>query len=114
MGLIEALDDKRAEQINFTFKQMIKHFSSIFSKIIPGGKGDLILTSDETEDFDSDVQRTINAKGVEISVSFTGEQFLYYAELITGPVFTAKGRIRPFLGYLGRFWPVFGSQRQYF
>ena len=77
MGLIEALDDKRAEQINFTFKQMIKHFSSIFSKIIPGGKGDLILTSDENEEFDSDVQRTINAKGVEISVSFTGEQFLY-------------------------------------
>ena len=25
----------------------------------------------------------------------------------------AKGRIRPFHGYLGRFWPVFGSQRQY-
>ena len=78
LGLIEALDDKRAEQINYTFKQMIKHFSSIFSKIIPGGKGDLILTSDETEEFDSDVQRTINAKGVEISVSFTGELFLYY------------------------------------
>ena len=37
-----------------------------------------------------------------------------YAELITGPVFTAKGCIRPFLGYLGRFWPVFDSQRQYF
>ena len=36
-----------------------------------------------------------------------------YTELITGPVFTAKGRIRPFLGYLGHFWPVFGSQRQY-
>jgi len=72
LGLIEALDDKRAEQINYTFKQMIKHFSSIFSKIIPGGKGDLILTSDETEEFDSDMQRTINAKGVEISVSFTG------------------------------------------
>ena len=31
------------------------------------------------------------------------------SELITGPVFTAKGRIRPFLGYSGRFWPVFGS-----
>ena len=39
---------------------------------------------------------------------------VFNAELITGPVFTAKGRIRPFLGYLGRFWPVFGSQRQYF
>ena len=35
------------------------------------------------------------------------------SELITGPVFTVKGCIRPFLGYLGRFWPVFGSQRQY-
>ena len=35
------------------------------------------------------------------------------AELRAGPVFTAKGRIRPFLGNLGRFWPVFGSQRQY-
>ena len=41
-------------------------------------------------------------------------QKLADAVLITGPVFTAKGRIRPLLGYLGRFWPVFGSQRQYF
>ena len=37
-----------------------------------------------------------------------------FAELQVGPVFTAKGRIRPFLGNLGRFWPVFGSQRQNF
>ena len=42
--------------------------------------------------------------------------FIFFApnaDLITGPVFTAKGCIRPFLGYLGRFCPVFGSQRQY-
>ena len=77
MGLIEALDDKRAEQINYTFKQMIKYFSSIFSKIIPGGKGDLILTADDDEDFDNDVQRTVNAKGIEVSVSFTGEHFFF-------------------------------------
>ena len=73
MNLIEALDDMRAEQINYTFKQMIKYFSNIFSKIIPGGKGDLILTANESEEFDNDVQRTFNAKGVEISVSFTGD-----------------------------------------
>jgi len=72
LGLIEALDDKRAEQINYTFKQMIKYFSSIFSKIIPGGKGHLILTADDDEDFDNDVLRTVNAKGIEVSVSFTG------------------------------------------
>ena len=45
--------------------------------------------------------------------SGTPGRFLLSPELITGPVFTAKGCIRLLLGYLGRFWPVFGSQKQF-
>jgi len=84
LNLIEALDDMRAEQINYTFKQMIKYFSNIFSKIIPGGKGDLILTANESEEFDNDVQRTFNAKGVEISVSFTGNGVMKSMSQLSG------------------------------
>ena len=50
---------------------------------------------------------------LQITLPVTGQWVTGYAELITGPVFTEKGRIRPFLGKLGRFWPVFNSQRQY-
>ena len=79
--LIAALDLKRAEQIDYTFKQMKKNFANIFQKIVPEGQGELVLIipeaqSDEDDDSQSEQSeylRSLNATELQILVSFTGK-----------------------------------------
>ena len=78
--LIATLDEKRAEQIDYTFKQMKKNFSSIFEKIVPEGQGELVLNIPEGQSDDDDSQseqseslRSLNATELQILVSFTGK-----------------------------------------
>ena len=78
--LIATLDEKRAEQIDYTFKQMKKNFSSIFEKIVPEGQGELVLNIPEGQSDDDDSQseqseslRSLNATELQILVSFSGK-----------------------------------------
>jgi structural maintenance of chromosome 3 (chondroitin sulfate proteoglycan 6) len=41
--LIENLDHRKDEAIQRTFKQVSKYFSEIFNKLVPSGKGGLIM-----------------------------------------------------------------------
>lgn len=41
--LLETLDQKKDEAINFTFKQVAKYFSDIFKELVPMGRGDLVM-----------------------------------------------------------------------
>ncbi len=43
MGLINSLDQKKDEAIERTFKGVAYHFSAIFSDLVPGGAGSLIM-----------------------------------------------------------------------
>ena len=73
LALIENLDEKKGEQVAYTFKQMKKNFSSIFEKIVPWGKGELVLvTPDSVCDDEDDAIKMIEATGLEIEISFTG------------------------------------------
>ena len=73
LSLIDDLDEKKGEQVSYTFKQMKKNFSSILKKIVPGGEGELILVQPENvSDEEEDGIKIMQATGLEIGVSFTG------------------------------------------
>ena len=73
VALIEDLDEKKGEQVSYSFKQMKKNFSSIFNKIVPGGKGELVLVLPENvSEEEDDGILIVEATGLEIEISFTG------------------------------------------
>lgn len=82
--LIEVLDQRKDEAIERTFKQVSREFANVFEKLVPAGKGRLIIQrkSDsqaraEQEDEDSEEeerrQSVENYTGVGISVSFNSK-----------------------------------------
>lgn len=84
--LIDVLEQRKHEAIQFTFKQVSKNFSEVFKELVPHGHGQLIMkraveemiSSQESEE-DSSSAATPMApppdqfSGVSIRVSFTGQ-----------------------------------------
>lgn len=66
--LIVALDQRKDEAIERTFKQVGKYFAEVFEKLVPAGKGRLIMQRRELED-EMDVDGEGAKDGVE---SYTG------------------------------------------
>jgi structural maintenance of chromosome 3 (chondroitin sulfate proteoglycan 6) len=62
------LDERKSEQVHYTFKQMCKNFATLFSRLVPQGRGELLLTGSAGDD---DVARLMTATGVSVQVSFT-------------------------------------------
>ena len=83
--LIEHLDQRKDEAIERTFKQVSKEFANVFEKLVPAGKGRLIIQrksdkqtveeEDESDDEDERKQSSSveNYTGVGISVSFNSK-----------------------------------------
>ncbi|KAH0544876.1 hypothetical protein FGG08_000956 [Glutinoglossum americanum] len=79
--LIEVLDQRKDEAIERTFKQVSKEFATIFEKLVPAGRGRLIIQrkadrNHEVVDEDSEDERresVENYTGVGISVSFNSK-----------------------------------------
>lgn len=86
--LIDVLDMRKDEAIERTFKQVSKAFAEVFVKLVPAGKGRLIIQrrsdrdaaaakGDDESDADDDAARTRssveNYTGVGISVSFNSK-----------------------------------------
>ncbi|KAK4502164.1 hypothetical protein PRZ48_005589 [Zasmidium cellare] len=85
--LIDVLDTRKDEAIERTFKQVSKEFASVFERLVPAGKGRLIIQrrSDrqangaangaDDEDSDEEGQRSSveNYIGIGISVSFNSK-----------------------------------------
>ena len=69
LDLIASLDEKKNEQVLFTFKQMCKNFREVFSKLVQHGTGDLVLTGTEGEE--DSVAELLRATGMEIQVAFS-------------------------------------------
>ena len=80
--LIQVLDQRKDEAIERTFKQVSREFATIFEKLVPAGKGRLIIQrksdraaraqEDESED-DERRDGVENYQGVGISVSFNSK-----------------------------------------
>lgn len=78
-GLIEVLDQRKDEAIERTFKQVSKEFAQIFSRLVPAGKGRLVIqrkSDADQRDEESDSEREAgveNYSGVSIRVSFNSK-----------------------------------------
>lgn len=78
--LVEILDTRKDEAIERTFKQVSKEFASIFERLVPAGRGKLIIQRKmdqrvrEEDDSDDEPRETVeNYTGVGISVSFNSK-----------------------------------------
>nr|GAT43952.1 structural maintenance of chromosome protein 3 [Mycena chlorophos] len=78
--LVQVLDQRKDEAIERTFKDVARNFEEVFEKLVPAGRGRLIIQRriDQDEEMDEDVdntqQSTIdNYTGVSIKVSFNSK-----------------------------------------
>lgn len=74
--LVQVLDQRKDEAIERTFKQVAKNFEEVFEKLVPAGRGRLIIQRriDQDEEVDEDAEETQqssidNYTGVSIKVS---------------------------------------------
>lgn len=73
--LVQVLDQRKDEAIERTFKQVAKNFEEVFEKLVPAGRGRLIIQRriDQDEEVDEDAEETQqstidNYTGVSIKV----------------------------------------------
>ncbi|KAF9097342.1 Structural maintenance of chromosomes protein 3 [Mortierella sp. GBA35] len=79
--LIQTLDQRKDEAIERTFKQVAKNFSEVFFKLVPAGRGKLIMQRkmdqtpdvDEEEDENHEASAIDNYTGIAIQVSFNSK-----------------------------------------
>ncbi|CAI7646235.1 unnamed protein product [Penicillium bialowiezense] len=81
--LISVLDQRKDEAIERTFKQVSREFHNVFEKLVPAGRGRLIIQrktdratrpGEEVESDDEDAHQSVeNYVGVGISVSFNSK-----------------------------------------
>ncbi|KAL4973462.1 chromosome segregation protein sudA [Aspergillus desertorum] len=81
--LISVLDQRKDEAIERTFKQVSREFAAIFEKLVPAGRGRLIIqrktdrsqrAEDDVESEDEEAKQSVeNYVGVGISVSFNSK-----------------------------------------
>ncbi|GLB45508.1 putative structural maintenance of [Lyophyllum shimeji] len=78
--LVEVLDQRKDEAIERTFKQVASNFEEVFEKLVPAGRGRLIIQRriDQDEEMEEDAEETQqstidNYTGVSIKVSFNSK-----------------------------------------
>ncbi|RDW59818.1 putative structural maintenance of chromosome protein 3 [Coleophoma cylindrospora] len=77
--LVEVLDQRKDEAIERTFKQVSKEFATIFERLVPAGRGRLVIQRKtdqrirEEESEDEARESVENYTGVGISVSFNSK-----------------------------------------
>lgn len=83
--LISALDQRKDESIERTFKGVARHFREVFSELVQGGHGHLVMMKKKDgdhgdDDYDDDGPREADLEGrvekyigVKVKVSFTGQ-----------------------------------------
>ncbi|KAF7304687.1 Structural maintenance of chromosomes protein [Mycena kentingensis (nom. inval.)] len=78
--LVQVLDQRKDEAIERTFKQVASNFEEVFEKLVPAGRGRLIIQRkiDQDEDMDEDTEETQqttidNYTGISIKVSFNSK-----------------------------------------
>ncbi|THK32939.1 structural maintenance of chromosomes protein 3 [Diachasma alloeum] len=75
--LMNVLEMRKCEAIQFTFKQVSKYFSEVFKKLVPTGHAQLVMKTADGEEGDDDTSTAADSDrfiGVGIRVSFTGQK----------------------------------------
>ena len=71
--IISSLDNKRIEQMAYTFKQMMKNFQTTFETLVPRGRGQLEVVGGPNEG--SEAEKFTEATGIQAKVTFTGKLY---------------------------------------
>lgn len=77
--LVQVLDQRKDEAIERTFKQVSKEFAQIFERLVPAGRGRLVIQrktdqrNEDEESEDENRESVENYTGVGISVSFNSK-----------------------------------------
>jgi structural maintenance of chromosome 3 (chondroitin sulfate proteoglycan 6) len=77
--LVQVLDQRKDEAIELTFKQVSKEFAQIFERLVPAGRGRLVIQrktdqrNQDEESEDENRESVENYTGVGISVSFNSK-----------------------------------------
>eukprot|EP00092_Neocalanus_flemingeri_P039072 GFUD01042533.1.p1 GENE.GFUD01042533.1~~GFUD01042533.1.p1 ORF type:complete len:863 (+),score=306.67 GFUD01042533.1:271-2589(+) len=82
LNMINVLDTKKNEQILYTYKQLYKNFKQVFSSLVLGGQGQLILTGGTEGETEADKME--NAVGLTTTVSFSGGQAMKSLDQLSG------------------------------
>ncbi|XP_060524565.1 structural maintenance of chromosomes protein 3 [Cylas formicarius] len=72
--LIEVLETRKMEAIQFTFKQVSRYFTEVFKKLVPAGKAKLVLRTVDNEEGRDITPEDTNADiftGIGVRISFT-------------------------------------------
>ncbi|PVU92321.1 hypothetical protein BB561_003892 [Smittium simulii] len=76
-SLISALDQRKEEAIERTFKSVAKNFSEVFEALVPAGKGDLVmqkgLVSTHKDSQSKKFRRSQNQKGRKNQIDSSGD-----------------------------------------
>ncbi|CAG0919332.1 unnamed protein product [Notodromas monacha] len=73
--LMQTLEQRKYEAIQFTYKQVSKYFGEVFKQLVPAGSGQLVMrtASKKDKDDEEDNEESFdNFTGVGIRVSFVG------------------------------------------
>lgn len=70
--LMETLETRKLEAIQFTFKQVAINFTSVFKQLAPQGCGHLVLKTKDNDnaEFEAEVASSEDLVGIGIRVSF--------------------------------------------
>ncbi|KAI0742187.1 SMC-like protein [Irpex lacteus] len=76
--LVEVLDQRKDEAIERTFKQVASNFNEVFEKLVPAGRGRLIIQrridqDEDAEEVEEQQSSIDNYTGVSIKVSFNSK-----------------------------------------
>lgn len=77
IDFINTLDQRKNENMQFTFKQVSKYFSEIFVKLVPHGTGHLVMRRHdnfEEEDRQSSLNASTNQTDIEMNSQATSSQ----------------------------------------
>ncbi|GJQ71626.1 hypothetical protein Trydic_g11325 [Trypoxylus dichotomus] len=72
--LLNMLEQRKMEAIQFTFKQVSKYFSEVFKKLVPAGRAKLVMKTvdnEEGREIGPEDTNSDNFTGIGIKVSFT-------------------------------------------
>lgn len=74
VDLMTALEQRKYEAIQFTFRQVSSYFSEVFKKLVPNGRAHLDMKTDDSlrNNSEGGPPTIDNFSGVSIRVSFTG------------------------------------------
>ncbi|KAJ7593277.1 RecF/RecN/SMC [Mycena floridula] len=78
--LVEVLDQRKDEAIERTFRQVASHFEEVFEKLVPAGRGQLVIQrrvdqdeAPEVEDEETQTTSIDSYTGIAIKVSFNSK-----------------------------------------